>query len=88
MRKLAVRLALRVEGNLWNAYVASPHTMEGAMLIGSILKAPAENDPLVKEGFMTLMALVMNNAIEAMTGERPETVVVEPAPEGEKSGNA
>ncbi len=38
---LPMRLSFRVEGRLWNAYAAERHTMEGALLLGSIAIAAA-----------------------------------------------
>ena len=49
------RLALRGEGPDWNAYYAMPHTMEGALRLGSIAMAFVVDSDEIKQAFMTLM---------------------------------
>jgi hypothetical protein len=49
------RLALRVEGDKWNAYLAKPDTMQDAMWIGSILLKFVENNEHRKQTFIALM---------------------------------
>lgn len=86
-RKMAVRLALREEGNFWNAYMALSDTMKGAKLIGSIALGAVQKNPLVKETFFNLMTTVMSDAILATTGTAPDHWDTEPAKD-ERSGNA
>lgn len=65
------RIALRVEGENWNAYWALPDTMAGALFLGSIkmaFVATAER----KEAFMALMRAGVSDTIESETGERPD----------------
>lgn len=85
---MKLRLALRHEGDFWNAYIALANTMDGAKLIGSMLIGPAMKNPEIKQTFKDLMQQVMADGIEAMTGKAPEEFVTTPAPESERSGNA
>jgi hypothetical protein len=82
------RLAMRHEGEWWSAYYADHGTMEGAILLGSILMKFAEN-PERKRAFMDLMRDNVADMIEAVTGQRPVWPTgPEPAPEHERSGHA
>ena len=87
MRRIGIRLALRHEGDFWNAYIAHEHTMKDARLIGSVLIGAARN-PEIKHGFMELMQSVMAMGIEEVSGEAPEWNAPQAAPESERSGNA
>lgn len=71
MKWPAGRIAFRSEGQMWNAYFALPHTMEGALLIGSIARAAVENHPDRKERFMALMRDILSDFLHEQTGERP-----------------
>lgn len=83
------RLALRVEGDWWNAYLAQSGTMDDAIHLGSIrFSAVAENDER-KQAFMLLMRDVMADLIESAIGQRP--IWPDPpeiAPEHERAGRA
>ena len=82
------RLALRVEGQNWNAYYASPDTMEDAIWLGSIAMRFVE-DQARKDIFMALMQEAMSDLIEEITGVRPTWPnSPRPAPEHERSGSA
>jgi hypothetical protein len=86
--KQQFRLALRVEGNLWNAYFAAPDTMRDAMLLGSIHVAIVE-DPDIKRQFIELMQAALELATEEVLGikiaawNEPQA-----APENERAGLA
>ena len=80
------RLALRVEGENWNAYYAQQGTMEGAIFLGSIRMALVRGS--LKEQFMDLMQAAMSNVIEDAVGERPTWDKPQSAPENERSGSA
>jgi hypothetical protein len=81
------RLALRHEGNFWNAYYALQGTMDGAVLLGSIAMAIAIM-PDRKCAFMTLMKEAVADIIEEETGVRPIWPNgPQPAPEAEKAGH-
>jgi hypothetical protein len=86
--KMKIRLALREEGNSWNAYMALTDTMEGAKLIGSIAAGAIHKDPEIKNDFMDLMKRVLALAIKETTGEAPDFWRTGPAPESERGGNA
>ena len=80
----AFRLAIRVEGLYWVAYIADMGTMEGATVIGSIAMAAA-NDPGVKAAFMATMQMAVE-VISPIPIESWNAPVK--APESERSGNA
>lgn len=83
------RLAMRVEGDFWNAYYALPNTMEGALLLGSIRMAFVQ-DFTAKEIFMALMRDAVSAIIKERIGadaEWPEPHG-RPAPEHERAGKA
>lgn len=79
------RLALRVEGNSWNAYWAKPDTMEGATLIASVnmqlVKTKARQDE-----WRLLMQEMAGDLIEEHAGVRPTWPEPEVAPEHERAG--
>lgn len=80
------RLAMRHEGNFWNAYYAMPGTMEGALPLGSIAIAALER-PERKDAFMSLMRDVVADMIEQHSGIRPVWGGARDAPESERSGH-
>lgn len=82
------RLALRHEGELWNAYYAMPGTMEGAIFLGSIRMAAVVDSPARKHAFMDLMRDVVTDVIQEKTGLRPTWGGPETAPEHERGGSA
>lgn len=84
---MKIRLALRHEGDWWNAYLADPDSMAGAMLIGSVRFGAAVKNPEVKQGFMALMQLIVADAIENATGETITDFEIAPAPEHERAGH-
>ncbi len=90
MPKHPGRLALRVEGDMWNAYWAPDmSSMKGSMLLGSIRLTLAEDNPALKNGFMEFMKIVMKVIIEDTTGltisrwNKPRQ-----APDNERGGSA
>lgn len=82
------RLALRAEGENWNAYYAEPNTMEGAIFLGSILMATVVNNPERKKAFMELMQDIVAEYLKAVVGEQPTWLEPHSAPEHEKAGRA
>ena len=80
------RLALRQEGNNWNAYYARDDSMEGAVFLGSLCMAFATN-PKRKQQFMDLMRECVADLIEEASGVRPVWGGPERAPEHERSGH-
>jgi hypothetical protein len=87
MKKIPMRLAMRVEGDWWVAYLAKPDTMDGAEKIGMILMGIAR-DPERKQVFLDLMKAAMGDAIKDVTGTTPDWNEPRDAPESERSGNA
>ena len=84
------RLAMRHEGDYWNAYYAMPGTMENAILLGSIRMGAIVGRPQHKASFMDLMREVVSDIIEEKTGVRPDWPDKggKPAPEHERAGHA
>lgn len=83
--KLPVRLALRIEGEWWVAYLAQADTMEGAHRLGSILMGAIRGKPERKEAFMDLMqSSVIGDAIEEVYGLEPGWT--EPQAPAERAG--
>lgn len=87
MTKQTLRLAMRREGQKWNAYIASPDTMEDAIPLGSIAVVPCQNNPAIKDRFMELMKDAFADALAAM-GVEHDGFDMRDAPEHEKSGMA
>lgn len=81
------RLALRHEGEWWNAYYAMPGTMDRAIPLGSVRMTAVMQNPKVKQGFMDLMRELVGDMIEKQTGVRPIWPGAKPAPEHERSGH-
>ncbi len=83
------RLALRHEGDLWNAYYAMPGTMQGAIFLGSISMRLVPSGSKRYHAFMDLMRDAMTDLIEETIGQRPVWPEgPQPAPENERGGNA
>lgn len=81
------RLAMRHEGENWNAYYALPDTMEGAIFLGSIAMRFVQ-DGARKHVFMKMMQDAVSDLIEEQTGQRPTWPEgVQRAPEHERAGH-
>lgn len=78
------RLALRAEGENWNAYYAMPDTMEGALYLGSIRLSLVE-DRARKQAFMDLMRSSVGSILEGIVGMKPEWKDPVSAPEHERT---
>lgn len=82
------RLAMRVEGDWWVAYYAQQHTMEGALILGTISMAIVANKAR-KDAFMALMQAAISDLLSVAGGlhvhwpNPPQR-----APESERSGRA
>ena len=79
------RIALRQEGNFWNAYYADPDTMDGAHLLASVAMAGVQN-PVHKALFMELCRGIVSDLLAEATGVKPEWNEPETAPEHERAG--
>ena len=82
------RLAMRKEGDFWNAYYALKDTMDGALLLGSIRMAAVVENRSRKDAFMKMMQDIVSDILEDGFGERPEWGEPKPGPESERSGHA
>lgn len=82
------RLALRPEGENWNAYYAMPDTMADAIFLGSIKMAFVGGNEERKLAFMALMRECVADVIQEAVGVRP-TFPDGPqsAPESERAGH-
>jgi hypothetical protein len=87
-KTLTMRLALRVEGDWWVAYIAERATMTGALEIGRIAMGIVAKHPALKASFMALMQASVTTALEDVLGVKPSSFTVEVAPEHERSGRA
>lgn len=85
--KSKLRLAMRHEGNYWNAYAALPDTMAEALLLGSIAMRFVVDNKARKEAFTAIMQEAMGEVLEEM-GVNVEHWQVGPAPEHERSGHS
>lgn len=83
-----LRLALRVEGDWWNAYAAEMTTMDGAIHLGSIAMGAVRNSEKRKQAFMALMQDVLNDYLREVTGAAVKWNAPERAPEHERAGRA
>lgn len=81
------RLALRHEGENWNAYYALPGSMKEPVFLGSIRFMAIANNPERKQSFMQMMREIVSDIIESKTGVRPTWGGPVSAPEHEKSGS-
>jgi hypothetical protein len=79
------RLAFREEGEYWNAYFAAEHTMDGALLLGSIRLGVARHSPEIRAAFMKLVQSVFDEAAYALIGKAAIWSVPVAAPELERT---
>ena len=82
------RIALRHEGENWNAYYALDETMKDAIPLGSIRMAAIVNNPARKQAFLDMMRDIVGDIFEEKIGVRPTWGGTEQAPEHERSGSA
>jgi hypothetical protein len=82
------RLALRHEGENWNAYYALTDTMDGAVFLGSIRMGAVISNTRRRQHFMNLMRDVVSDILKDATGQQPTWPnAPQPAPEHERSGH-
>jgi hypothetical protein len=87
MNEAPLRLAMRVEGDWWVAYVAKSDDMEGAIELGRISYGLARGHRPIMVGFKDLMI----KAMTALLVEQDMTPLAwkeRAAPESERSGRA
>ena len=87
-RKMMLRLAFRVEGEWWNAYIAEPGTMEGAYLVGSIRFGTVHGKRKRRDAFMALMKAAFEDAMKSAGLPAAEFMEERPAPQHERAGRA
>ena len=81
------RLALRHEGEWWNAYWSRSQTsMDDAVLLGSLRMSLAKGN--AKAAFMLAMQEAFDVVVLDVTGLKPEWSEPRAAPESERAGNA
>ena len=82
------RLAMRQEGDNWNAYYALPDSMDEPIFLGSVRMGAIANNPERKQAFMGMMRDIVSDIIEEQTGIRPTWGGPQAAPEHERAGSA
>lgn len=85
-KTLAIRAALRVEGNDWVAYCAAIGTMEGATEFARVKMSVVTRSPELKAQFIAFATAVVGAMILEATGQRAEWNEPIGAPEHERSG--
>lgn len=83
--EMPFRVALREQGDMWNAYLAPEGSMDNALLLGSIRLSVVMKNPAFKDAFMDLMVSIVGTAIEEVVGVTPD-FVVRGAPSYEREG--
>ncbi len=81
-----MRLAMRREGTMWNAYIAKIDNMEGAIIIGSISFPAVAGNQDRRQKFLDLMKETAADVF-GLIGARPILMDECPAPEYERGGN-
>lgn len=80
------RLAMRHEGEWWNAYYAKPGTMEGAILLGTIAVRFVQTQER-RDAFIAIMRDAVGEVIAECAGAAPTWTEPQPAPESERAGH-
>lgn len=84
----SMRLAIRQEGQMVNAYVATTTDLAKAIHIGSMSTALLNMRPELFEQFKALMTAGMTTLVEVGTGGTVLSYHEQAAPEHEKAGHA
>jgi hypothetical protein len=83
------RLALRAEGEFWNAYWAPSQTsMKDAVFLGSVRLSLVQRDAYAKTLFMDAMKAAFSAVVDETLGEAPTWSAPQTAPESERGGHA
>lgn len=80
------RIAFRVEGDLWCAYYAEPHTMDGAFFLASIRLNLVQKRE-IKNRFMQILQDTVSD-IFGENGCKIDRWNLTPAPDHERGGNS
>ena len=78
------RLAMRHEGDYWNAYYALPDTMAAAYFVASIRYSFVVNNPIRRLAFVQVAKGCVADIIEVNFGQRPRFEPETRAPENEQ----
>ena len=78
---------MRVEGMMWNTYLAKLDTMDGAKLIASIVHAPFRDSPERTAVYKALIQTIVAETIESTFG-KVERWDEQEAPTIERGGSA
>jgi hypothetical protein len=81
------RLAMRHEGEMWNAYYALPDSMKEPIFLGSIRMGAVVGNAERKTAFMHMMRDIVSDIIEEATGIRPTWGGPQSAPDHERAGH-
>ena len=84
--KVPLRIALRVEGEWWKAYVAEPDHMDGALLLAQIHMSlvTEEKGKKRKDMFIAIMKDYLDEFLMAQFGEKSDHWEIDAAPEHER----
>lgn len=85
MTQPTFRLAFRVEGDFWYAYVARMESMKDATIIGSIAIGAVQDEQRRRQ-FMELMKDSLRAAVDELGLSISWPNAPEPAPEHERTG--
>ena len=80
------RLAMRREGNTWNAYYADGGSMDGAVFLGSVCIAGVQTEER-RRAFMDMMRGIIDEIIKDAIGAEPSWKGETDAPEHERAGH-
>jgi hypothetical protein len=83
-----IRLAMRVEGGEWVAYLAKQSTMHGARKLGSISMALVTTNQARKQAFMGMMKEAVAELAQGAGAEIGGWNMPARAPERERAGRA
>jgi hypothetical protein len=87
IKSAGVRLAIRHEGDVVNAYLAKEGTMEGAILLGSIMYGIVKGHPDIWDRWKEIMTDAMARGIKEVFNQEPK-MVERSAPPSERAGRA
>lgn len=85
MKKAQIgRLAMREEGEFWNAYFADTESMEDALLLGSIRMTCVRGHPHRKDQFMAMMRGIIDQGVKELYDQDLKWNEPTPGPENER----
>lgn len=84
----ACRVSFRREGDMVNAYMTPPTTLEGAVLLASMRATLLDHAPPAWPEFRKVVYTAFAVLVQNVTGTAPEFTEERPAPEHERAGRA